>query len=241
MKMSYCKSCGAYMPDWAEECPACGEPKAESKKRAEKEKTSTGASGAASASASATAQADESTSGEYRYSYKKAGKTSDAESRWSDAGTGSKTRKGTGDKGAFRYDGSKRKDGGTFTYDNADAYENSGSRGRESYKSRRGTRDYEGEYRSDAKKNKLLGALCYFGPLFLLSWIIKPSSRFVRYHVNQGLVLFLLEVIVWMFDFIPFVGLLNILCIVGFFCGLSNALKGKRKPIPLIGEITLIN
>ena len=54
-------------------------------------------------------------------------------------------------------------------------------------------------------------------------------------------VLFLLEVIVWMFDFIPFVGLLNILCIVGFFCGLSNALKGKRKPIPLIGEITLIN
>ena len=215
MKMSYCKSCGAYMPDWAEECPACGEPKAESKKRAEKKKASAGASGAASASA--------------------------AESRWSDAGTGSKTRKGTGDKGAFRYDGSKRKDGGTFTYDNADAYENSGSRGRESYKSRRGTRDYEGEYRSDAKKNKLLGALCYFGPLFLLSWIIKPSSRFVRYHVNQGLVLFLLEVIVWMFDFIPFVGLLNILCIVCFFCGLSNALKGKRKPIPLIGEITLIN
>lgn len=82
--------------------------------------------------------------------------------------------------------------------------------------------------------------MCYFGPLFLLSWLLKPKSRFVRYHVNQGLVLFLVEVIIWMFDFIPFVGLLNILAIVCFFCGISNALKGKRKPIPLIGEITLI-
>lgn len=58
--------------------------------------------------------------------------------------------------------------------------------------------------------------MCYFGPLFLLSWLLKPKSRFVRYHVNQGLVLFLVEVIIWMFDFIPFVGLLNILAIVSF-------------------------
>ena len=67
MKMSYCKSCGAYMPDWAEECPACGEPKAESKKRAEKKKTSAGASGAGTATAAAPAQAGQSPSRQNTY------------------------------------------------------------------------------------------------------------------------------------------------------------------------------
>ena len=69
---------------------------------------------------------------------------------------------------------------------------------------------------------------------------MKPKSRFVRYHVNQGLVLFLCWIVINLFDFIPFMWVLNIIGIVCFFCGVSNALKGRRKPMPVIGEITLI-
>lgn len=214
--MSYCKSCGAYMPDWAEECPACGRPKAEAPKRQTK-KTNSNSSSAASGAAAA--EQKDNRSGEYHYTYKKASDTGRA-------GQNTSRRRRSYDKGTFTYDADEpRTGGGTFTYEGEEFT---------------GSRDYAGEYKHDAKKNKLLGALCYFGPLFLLSWLLKPKSRFVRYHVNQGLVLFLVEVIIWMFDFIPFVGLLNILAIVCFFCGISNALKGKRKPIPLIGEITLI-
>ena len=107
-------------------------------------------------------------------------------------------------------------------------------------KLRRDTAYYAGQYKADAEENKLLAALCYLGPFFLLSWLMKPKSKFVRYHVNQGLVLFLCWIVINIFDFIPFMWLANIFGVVCFFCGIANALKGRRKPLPLIGEITLI-
>lgn len=223
--MSYCTSCGAYMPDWADECPACGAPKADKNKKTTQKKKTTGQASSASAGAA------QEKSGEYHYSYKKpekkGGGASGAGERRSAAGTG-----GASDRGTFRYESSKRADGGTFTYGGS-------SRSRDHYEPK-GRSNYESEYRSDAKKNKFLAALCYFGPMFILSWLLKPKSSFVRYHVNQGLVFFLMCVIINIFDFIPFVGVLNIYAIVCFVCGLSNALKGKRKPLPGIGEITLI-
>lgn len=223
--MSYCTSCGAYMPDWADECPACGAPKADKNKKTTQKKKTTGQASSASAGAA------QEKSGEYHYSYKKpekkGGGASGAGERRSAAGTG-----GASDRGAFRYESSRRADGGTFTYGGS-----SRSRDRYEPKSRN---DYEREYRSDAKKNRLLAALCYFGPLFVLSWALKPKSSFVRYHANQGLLLLITWIVVNIFDFIPFMGLLNIFWIVCFFIGISNAYKGKRKPLPVIGEITLI-
>lgn len=204
--MSYCSSCGAYMPDWAEECPACGAPRAGTNKKAE----------SASAGQSASAQAK---SGEYHYTYKKA----ETDSSGAAGRTSSRARR---DKGTYTYDGSTRADGGTYTY--------SGD-----YEPKSRT-DYEREYRSDAKKNRLLAGLCYFGPLFIISLALKPKSRFVRYHANQGLLLLLTWIVVNIFDFIPFVGLMNIFGAVCFFVGIYNALKGKRKPLPVIGDITLI-
>ena len=50
--MSYCSSCGAYIPDWADECPACGAPKADTKKKSSaKKKTASSAAAAASETA----------------------------------------------------------------------------------------------------------------------------------------------------------------------------------------------
>lgn len=223
--MSYCTSCGAYMPDWADECPACGAPKADKNKKTTQKKKTTGQASSASAGAA------QEKSGEYHYSYKKSEKkdgcASEPKERWSGAGTGSGS-----DRGTFRYESSKRADGGTFTYGGS-------SRSRDRYEPK-GRSDYESEYRSDAKKNRLLAALCYFGPLFVLSWALKPKSSFVRYHANQGLLLLITWIVVNIFDFIPFMGLLNIFWIVCFFIGISNAYKGKRKPLPGIGEITLI-
>lgn len=188
--MSYCKSCGAYIPDWEDACPACGEPKAEPKKRTSRK----------SAASGATAQA-ETRSGEYHYSYKKAGP---GQERPDAARPGAR-------EGAY-----------------------------DEEKLRRDTAYYAGQYKADAEENKLLAALCYLGPFFLLSWLMKPKSKFVRYHVNQGLVLFLCWIVINIFDFIPFMWLANIFGVVCFFCGIANALKGRRKPLPIIGEITLI-
>lgn len=207
--MRYCDSCGAYIPDWADECPACGKRVETEKKSQGEQRDTAGTAGVAAASATKT-------SGEYHYKYRK------------EETSGSKTgaRRRSADKGTFTYDETERTSGGSFRYDEE--------------RQRAATADYAREYKDDAKQNKWWAALCYFGPFFLLSWLLKPKSRFVRYHVNQGLVLFLCWVILNIFDFIPFVWVLNILAIVCFFCGVINALKGKRKPMPIIGEITLV-
>lgn len=211
--MSYCSSCGAYLPDWAAECPACGAPRepAAGPKRARKAPDSAAAQ---AARPKRKAAAEE---GEYHYTYKKASGGGGA------APQGSGARRRTADKGTFTCEGTKQGSGGAFRYEAED---------------RRGS--YAGAYTSDAKKNRGLAALCYFGPFFLLSWLLKPKSSFVRYHVNQGLALFLCWIVINIFDFIPFMWVVNIFGLICFFCGVSNALRGKRKPLPVIGDITLI-
>ena len=217
--MSYCSSCGAYMPDWAEECPACGKARTEPKKRAQTRKKPSAQAGSAAAKAEAGTEnkAGAKTSGEYHYSYKKP----------AGGGTRSGGARPSAGKGAFTYEeGGSRAGGGSFSYDEE--------------KQRRDTAYYAREYKSDAADNKWLAALCYLGPMFLLSWLLKPNSKFVRYHANQGLVLFLCSIVINIFDFIPFMWVVNIFSVVCFFIGVFNALGGKRKPLPIIGDITLI-
>ena len=55
MVMSYCSSCGSYMPDWAEECPACGAAKSGPKKQ----RASQAKGGAASAASAAEPKKEE--------------------------------------------------------------------------------------------------------------------------------------------------------------------------------------
>ncbi len=55
-----------------------------------------------------------------------------------------------------------------------------------------------------------MSVLAYIGILFLIPLLACPNSRFARYHTNQGLVLFLLElaigVVTGIFTFIPVIG-----------------------------------
>ena len=43
--------------------------------------------------------------------------------------------------------------------------------------------------------NKVYNVLSYIGPLFIVGLLLKPKNVSVRFHANQGLVLFLAEII----------------------------------------------
>ena len=64
----------------------------------------------------------------------------------------------------------------------------------------------------DINDNKGMSVLAYIGILFLIPLLACPNSRFARYHTNQGLVLFLLEVaigvVTGIFGIIPIAGLI---------------------------------
>ena len=54
----------------------------------------------------------------------------------------------------------------------------------------------EGYCENDIKDNKIFALLSYIGPLFLVPVLAAPKSKYARFHANQGLVLFLAELII---------------------------------------------
>ena len=92
----------------------------------------------------------------------------------------------------------------------------------------------------DIEKNKVYAILAYIGILFLVPLLAAKDSPYAKFHTNQGLVLFLLEVILSVVWWIPFLGLLWIAVVVFAVMGIINAAQGECKPLPIIGEIELI-
>jgi len=90
-------------------------------------------------------------------------------------------------------------------------------------------------------KNTGMAVVAYI--IFFLPLLTdSKNDPFVKYHVKQGLVLFICGVAVWLvMSVIPVFGLfiapiLNIALIVLLILGIINAVNGVEKPLPLIGQ-----
>jgi uncharacterized membrane protein len=108
----------------------------------------------------------------------------------------------------------------------------------------------------DTKDAKVWSILAYVWILFFLPLVCTPQSRFGKFHANQGLVLFLTELVLMvvmrvlsaLLGWIPVVGtlinllglLVGIAVIVWAVYGIVQAAQGKAKTLPLIGKLTLI-
>ena len=108
----------------------------------------------------------------------------------------------------------------------------------------------------DDSTEKAYGVLSYIGILVLIP-LIAGKSPFARYHANQGLVLFIAEIILGVVDgilfailgLIPFVGLLivsilsgvvGLVSLIFMIIGIVHAANGEMKELPIIGGIKLL-
>ncbi len=102
------------------------------------------------------------------------------------------------------------------------------------------------EYSSiDINKNRIMAVLSYIGLLFIIPLIKANESPFVRYHLNQGIVLFIASVIGCITVAIPHVGwivatVINVINFAMLMVGVRNAIKGEAKELPLIGRIRIL-
>lgn len=104
----------------------------------------------------------------------------------------------------------------------------------------------------DAEKNKILAIISYVYVLFVVTLVVAPRSPFARYHGAQGLTLFFVTTLYWLFmvslgfvlaNLIP-----DVILYLALFAppialaviGIINASKGEAKPLPLIGGFTLL-
>lgn len=119
---------------------------------------------------------------------------------------------------------------------------------------------------SRSDRERMLGAIAYIGPLFIVSYLMAENSKFVKYHASQGLVFFLAAIVIryglgaiMLAVFIPttiatsrgfggammyggagFVGLLMMLVSLALLAlaivGIVKASQGEEWEMPVIGK-----
>lgn len=114
--------------------------------------------------------------------------------------------------------------------------------------------DHKSEFDpQDINTNKVIAAISYMGILFFLPLLCCPNSKFGKFHANQSLVLFILEVILSAVAAfaraIPIFGwlialplqLLGVAIFVIAILWLVFTLNGDAREIPVLGRIHLIS
>ena len=115
------------------------------------------------------------------------------------------------------------------------------------------TKDSTSEFDpNDIQQNKVMAILAYLSWLVLIPLFAAKESKFARYHCNQGIVLAIAEIIVWVIfgilSIIPYVGwifivlnsLISLVCLVFAVTGIINAANGKAKELPFIGKFNIL-
>lgn len=103
----------------------------------------------------------------------------------------------------------------------------------------------------DLASHRIHAVLSYFGILVLVPIFAAKDSQYAQYHANQGLVLFLAEFVCGIVTSLltklfgggifSFIFSLASLAFLAFtIMGIINAVKGEKKPLPLIGGIQLL-
>lgn len=96
----------------------------------------------------------------------------------------------------------------------------------------------------EQNKSTLFSALCYVGPLIIVSYALAKDDPKVKYHIKQGLVLIVIEAIVWVlgmvfgYAFSPVIQIANLATIILSIIGIINALNGKEKELPFVGQFS---
>ena len=110
----------------------------------------------------------------------------------------------------------------------------------------------DGYETEDIEKNKIIALFSYLSFLFIIPLIVAPNSKYARFHINQGIILCITNVICGVIsgflEFIP--GLENIYDLTGTaldilmtcLCvyGIYNAVNGKVKKLPVIGNFNIL-
>jgi len=84
------------------------------------------------------------------------------------------------------------------------------------------------------EQERYAASLSYIWILCLYPLLFKRKSAFIQFHAKQGLALFVIESVSFVFFFL--MPIIIILCIIFSLIGIKASLEGKYWTMPLIGE-----
>lgn len=87
-------------------------------------------------------------------------------------------------------------------------------------------------------KRKLIAVISYLSILAFLPLNLFKKDDFIRYHAKQGIVLFVLSILIIFSFWLPVVGWVCLLAfLVIWITGIFNIFTAKMEPLPIIGRI----
>ena len=102
----------------------------------------------------------------------------------------------------------------------------------------------------DIEENKVFALFSYLGFLFIIPLIARPNSKYCKFHVNQGIILCIVNAIVAALSSallrinliaITYITSVLDLIMLGFtIYGIYNAVTGNAKELPLIGKYRIL-
>jgi uncharacterized membrane protein len=109
----------------------------------------------------------------------------------------------------------------------------------------------------DAQDNKIMGILAYLNILVLVPIFAAKESPFARFHANQGLILLIASIALYVvvailaaiflavsYALAALISILYLLVWLGILVfiilGIINAAKGEMKELPIIGKYRII-
>lgn len=99
----------------------------------------------------------------------------------------------------------------------------------------------------DIVRTKYLAALCYLGISFIIiALLIEPDSKFLRYHINQSIMLYIMGIVSILVAIVPILGwiaavIISIASLVFLIMGACRALGGRAEDLPIIGKYTVVH
>ena len=91
---------------------------------------------------------------------------------------------------------------------------------------------------------KVTSIFAYIGLVFWLIAFLAGDKEGAKFHLNQGLVLAIANIILGVLAVIPIVGIIagiaSFVCFIFAIIGIVNAAKDEEKPLPLIGSIQIL-
>jgi len=99
--------------------------------------------------------------------------------------------------------------------------------------------------------SNLIAILSYLSILVFIPYFIASNNSFIRFHVNQGIILFVLEILLYVVSIVfgfmmsgflyMIINLLQLFLLVLAIIGVINVVKNRTDPLPVIGHINILS
>lgn len=87
----------------------------------------------------------------------------------------------------------------------------------------------------------LMGVLSYLGVLVIIPYLVAKDVPSVKFHIKQGMVLVLIEIVVWaisgmFWNFWFVIQIVHLALIILSIIGIVNVVQNKEKELPIVGS-----